>query len=498
MGESLYHPWHMAHEALREMAFQMRSEDLRKYGQELLIRKPDRIAAAEVLDLMAYLVGCDFIGAEAKLSTVKFKFDGTPDEAYVEEATSLALAHIDFAFGRFDDLEKVANRFLEKHRQNPTLEEGEYLDVLRLLAQKAILLDQFDRVEEIYEEMASHKKGVKATNLLYLVNSVKALALMARGEAIKANQIARQNIEIAKQNKYAGLMAPIDSLYVLSKTLLAFSQKEEALKVIAEVKNLAEQNQHWPWYFTADGSISQEEALANRITESLALVRAQREKMMSFNFKHNLSYLADANELFVRFVLKDQERMDQLINRLPELHIVKQVRPFRDQWNNKDLLTYIEKLPDRTPREKLYKYMALAGYFNDKESIAIDYMSQVLPIIEETGFIEYILRQFELFDLILKTIAKHPTPFLEDLASKITERIQMNSVNIQGGIPEPLTTRELEVVRNLASGKPISSIAGTLHVSLNTMKTHLRNIYRKLDVDGRDSAVLKAKELFII
>jgi ATP/maltotriose-dependent transcriptional regulator MalT len=33
---------------------------------------------------------------------------------------------------------------------------------------------------------------------------------------------------------------------------------------------------------------------------------------------------------------------------------------------------------------------------------------------------------------------------------------------------------------------------------MNTMKTHLRNIYRKLDVDGRESAVEKAKSLFLI
>ena len=62
----------------------------------------------------------------------------------------------------------------------------------------------------------------------------------------------------------------------------------------------------------------------------------------------------------------------------------------------------------------------------------------------------------------------------------------------------PLTSRELEVVRHLATGKPISAISNLLHVSMNTMKTHLRNIYRKLDVDGRERAVEKAKELFLI
>jgi ATP/maltotriose-dependent transcriptional regulator MalT len=41
-------------------------------------------------------------------------------------------------------------------------------------------------------------------------------------------------------------------------------------------------------------------------------------------------------------------------------------------------------------------------------------------------------------------------------------------------------------------------IGKELHISQNTMKTHLRNIYRKLQVDGRKSAVEKAKANFII
>jgi ATP/maltotriose-dependent transcriptional regulator MalT len=98
----------------------------------------------------------------------------------------------------------------------------------------------------------------------------------------------------------------------------------------------------------------------------------------------------------------------------------------------------------------------------------------------------------------LKAISKKPTVFLEDLASKITERINAQNLQNQEGLPVPLTSRELEVVRHLSTGKPISSISVLLHVSMNTMKTHLRNIYRKLDVDGREKAVEKAKALFLI
>ena len=89
MGEFLYHPYPMSHVDLRELAFQMRSEELRKYGQDVLRRDPSRIAPAEVLDLMAYLVACDFVGAEAKCNTIKFKFKGTP------VATSASLLKVD-------------------------------------------------------------------------------------------------------------------------------------------------------------------------------------------------------------------------------------------------------------------------------------------------------------------------------------------------------------------------------------------------------------------
>jgi DNA-binding CsgD family transcriptional regulator len=61
-----------------------------------------------------------------------------------------------------------------------------------------------------------------------------------------------------------------------------------------------------------------------------------------------------------------------------------------------------------------------------------------------------------------------------------------------------LTKREIEIVKHLESGKPITAIGASLHISHNTMKTHLKNVYRKLGADGRDEAVEKAKSLGLI
>jgi ATP/maltotriose-dependent transcriptional regulator MalT len=59
---------------------------------------------------------------------------------------------------------------------------------------------------------------------------------------------------------------------------------------------------------------------------------------------------------------------------------------------------------------------------------------------------------------------------------------------------EQLTDRELSVLRYLPSALTQREIAGELFVSLNTVKSHCKAIYRKLGVDGRSAAVAAARE----
>jgi LuxR family maltose regulon positive regulatory protein len=64
--------------------------------------------------------------------------------------------------------------------------------------------------------------------------------------------------------------------------------------------------------------------------------------------------------------------------------------------------------------------------------------------------------------------------------------------------PERLTERELAVLAVLPAPLSQRELARSLFVSQNTMKTHLRAIYRKLGVDSRDEAVLQARSLGLI
>jgi LuxR family maltose regulon positive regulatory protein len=65
-------------------------------------------------------------------------------------------------------------------------------------------------------------------------------------------------------------------------------------------------------------------------------------------------------------------------------------------------------------------------------------------------------------------------------------------------LPEPLSGRELEVLQLVAAGKSNSRIASELFVSVGTVKTHLNNLYRKLNARSRTQAVARARELDLI
>jgi LuxR family maltose regulon positive regulatory protein len=66
------------------------------------------------------------------------------------------------------------------------------------------------------------------------------------------------------------------------------------------------------------------------------------------------------------------------------------------------------------------------------------------------------------------------------------------------GLPEPLSERELEVLALVAAGETNRQISSELFVSVGTVKTHLNNLYRKLETHSRTQAVARARELGLI
>lgn len=75
---------------------------------------------------------------------------------------------------------------------------------------------------------------------------------------------------------------------------------------------------------------------------------------------------------------------------------------------------------------------------------------------------------------------------------------QVLEICLKKGNNERLTGRELDVLREIANGRSNKEIGEILFISLATVKTHVLNIYRKLEVNSRVLAVEKARELNIL
>ena len=88
---------------------------------------------------------------------------------------------------------------------------------------------------------------------------------------------------------------------------------------------------------------------------------------------------------------------------------------------------------------------------------------------------------------------KHPRAV--DLAQRASGQVPRPAA---AGPVDPLTTREQVVLRYLASSLSNAEIAAELYVSVNTVNTHVRSIYSKLDARDRSTAVERARELRLL
>ena len=69
---------------------------------------------------------------------------------------------------------------------------------------------------------------------------------------------------------------------------------------------------------------------------------------------------------------------------------------------------------------------------------------------------------------------------------------------LEAGLIDQLTRRELEILSMLASDRPNQAIAGELFVTLDTVKKHVSHLLGKLGAANRTEAVIRARKLGLI
>jgi LuxR family maltose regulon positive regulatory protein len=155
------------------------------------------------------------------------------------------------------------------------------------------------------------------------------------------------------------------------------------------------------------------------------------------------------------------------------------------------------------PARPLVQALAVAAAASEAEGdpvLAARLAERALDLAEPDGLRLAIADAAPAIEPVLAHLLRYGTAH-RSLIGEVLELVASGATEL-GGAPSPLreelSARELAVLRYLPTMLTSQEIAGELFVSLNTVKSHLKNIYRKLDADGRRHAVRRARELGLV
>lgn len=214
--------------------------------------------------------------------------------------------------------------------------------------------------------------------------------------------------------------------------------------------------------------------------------RMIREQGLSID--DELSQRREAEHTVLVHFLIEQKRIDEADRLLRRL--------IKEAENHNRILTLI----------LLRILRALAFYKKDDLDSALDELGQALSLAEPGGFIlTFVMGGAPVAELLEKILGMKKFwidkkySFSRAYAKRILSAFKTRAtLKTDYGLAEPLSERELEVLHLMATGLSNQEIAQRLYISLNTVRTHTKNINTKLNVHSRTQAAARAKELGIL
>ena len=456
---------------------------------------------SELAKIMGHLTSFEFDRTIQLVEEMRFTYKDSPLAPFIERINAAALAHVAFCRGRLSEFDIQIEAIFREPMTEPVIEQSDRLGILRILAARSFIFEDSAALHSLEAEVQEIIKESKSPEDLFIWQTIRAMKLFLDGEYLQAFDAASLSEEIGQRNEYAGFFGYTEAIYIKARCHLEFCEEDKATEELKKLAKLAREWQQWPWVFMAESFMARSLMMNGKVEEAFAVVRDHRQLASEFKGEDGLSLIIDINELFLRFWVKDYERSSQILNRLPkDLIFTHQYRQALGAVSKNEVKKKVvpEILESDTAREKIWKSLVGCEANISQETLAMDALKIGLDVGARVGAKESFLRQDPtILELIIRSASKRPTVYLEELARAAAQR--MNAKNNQNAaLTQPLTKREIDVLRSLATGKPITAIGKTLHISHNTMKTHLRNIYRKLSASGREEAVVKAQTLFII
>jgi len=326
----------------------------------------------------------------------------------------------------------------------------------------------------------SHAEGFKLNLYSSILYSTIGLMMVEQGKI-------KSGIELAMKG------------FKLSQNLLSISFKGYGVLLLAET------------YFKAGEPETALEILAMQYTRLLD------------NNRHWLSVLSYALKLKLLSRMGQQEKADELHKHLIKsgdlhglehyMYSISTAHFFISAARYDEALVLLEELSTALKEKQVLELFVEVELMKTKifmlssrEEDALNCILNSLAKTQDEGFIRIYINEGEDLERIIKEIKREKStrssPLLDtisnDYLSDLINAFSKEDTNKRHRKEEVLSKRELNILNLIAEDYTNQEIANELYISLATVKTHVRNILLKLEVNNRQEAAAKAREKQII
>jgi LuxR family maltose regulon positive regulatory protein len=174
----------------------------------------------------------------------------------------------------------------------------------------------------------------------------------------------------------------------------------------------------------------------------------------------------------------------------------------QENWEEAELL--LERLARSNQKQGRYGslisilvFQAVARQAQGETAQAHDFLRQALNLAAPRGYSRVFLETGSVIASLLPQLRSEAPEMVEILIGKISGAIAP-PVELAFPLVEPLSVREMEVLRLVRRGLSNKEVAESLVVSEWTVKKHLTNLYGKLGVKNRTQAIARARDIALL
>jgi LuxR family maltose regulon positive regulatory protein len=417
--------------------------------------------------------------ADMALEFVRQALETLPGDDWVTRTHLLNIEGL--AFQNRGDLQAAARSFEAAIRSGQkTARPHDTFFAYSNLAYDYILQGRLRQAFSLCQQVLNlaHQAGLVAQRMpvVAYAYATRSISQLEWSEVEAAIDSARKGVALAELWKQADALH--FALTCLSRALCAAGDLEEAFRVNQRAMQLAAPVS--PWFFQIS---ARDEIMFNLVKGDLPAA------LHRFNEIEATAEDADKKGVFVitkASVLSAQGRFSEVLQFTGDAISEKAYRG--ELWQVMLL--------------KPIRALALQALGQEEEALAV--LGECLAFAAPEGYTRTFLEHGTPMARLLALAAGRgiEAAYANQLLSvfdKPVDRIpSSHGSHSEAVLIEPLSEREMQVLRLMDSALTNEEIGGELYVSVNTIRTHLRNIYAKLGVNRRGDAVRCAKELKLI